>query len=119
MPLVRPRAFRVPHHRVVQHIAHLFFAAHQLDVVVIPRKLGVQCLDRGDPARDLVARPVDFTRSAPAQNPLDLVGMVQDLALAEDVSGQGADHPVISVCSPGPVFKTGTAKTFAMRKFPD
>ena len=119
MPLFGARTFGIAHHGVVQHVAHLLFAAHQLDVVVIAGKLRVQRLDRDDPPRNLVARPKDLTRVAPTQLPLDLVGVVQHLTLTEDVSGQGSDHSAPPAWASGPVFTTGAAKTFAMRKFPE
>ncbi|MBB2708977.1 UNVERIFIED_ORG: hypothetical protein GGE53_000586 [Rhizobium etli] len=74
--------------------AHLLFPLHQFQIAGIGGQLPLECLKRHDPAGDLVAGAVDFARSAAAKHTLDLVGIVEYLVLAEDVTGQWVDHLV-------------------------
>ena len=55
-------------------------------------ELAVQRLHRHHPPGDLVARAIDLAGAAAPEHALDLVGVVEHLALAEDVAGQRVDH---------------------------
>ena len=114
MALIRPRAFGVAHHRIVADVAHLLFAAHQLDIAFLPAELGVQRLDRHNAPRNKVLRAVDLAGTAAPDHTLDLVGVVQDLATVENVARQGFNHRLQppGAGNPDAPFKTVAAKSY-------
>ena len=88
-------------HRVVADVPDLLLPVHQDEIVVVLRELGVQNLQRHNPARDLAPGAIDLRCSAATEDRLDPIGVVEHVAGLEDVIRQGSCHSLAPLSMAG------------------